>query len=64
MPRTSIEAKRCPFCASLPTIQPWHGGAKTKTMVSCIGCEVSPSVTGTTRAKAIQAWNFRPREGN
>lgn len=63
--RTNI-VKRCPFCAAYPTIEPWHGGAKTKTMVSCSGnfCHVRPGVTGATRAKAIRLWNFRPIESN
>lgn len=51
----------CPFCGSIPTVEPWHGGGSRKTMVHCSDdwCEVAPSVTGTTRSRTIAAWNRR-----
>lgn len=51
----------CPFCHALPDERPWHGGAKTKTMVQCINeyCHAAPSVTGGTRVIAIKRWNDR-----
>ena len=57
----ATEAKACPWCGTRPTIQPWHGGAPAKKMVSCENedCDVAPSVTGETRTKALSAWNTR-----
>lgn len=57
-----IPLKLCPFCGGIPTVTPWHGGAKTKRMISCDNdaCEVQPLVTGHTRAAAARRWNQRP----
>lgn len=58
----------CPFCGQHPIVEPWHGGAPTKVLISCPGlhpdgeiepCEVAPSVTGETRAEALGSWNRR-----
>lgn len=51
----------CPFCGAPPTIQPWHGGKRTKRMVSCQndGCDVTPSITGETKDEARERWNKR-----
>ena len=53
--------RSCPFCGSLPTVQPWHGGPTTKHLVGCErdDCAASPAVTGKTRTLAITAWNRR-----
>ena len=55
------EAKACPFCGCLPVIGPWHGGGPRKRMVSCIeeDCLVRPMVSGSTRQRALDAWNYR-----
>lgn len=55
------EALGCPFCGAQPETKFWHGGGPRKTMVACRGpdCEVRPSVTGTTRGRALEAWNAR-----
>lgn len=52
----------CPWCGTVPVIQFWHGGGPRKRLVSCPSedCAIAPSVTGTTRARAIEAWNHRP----
>lgn len=51
----------CPFCGGAPTIEPWHGGAKTKRMVSCVAedCHANPRVTGRTPKIARERWNRR-----
>lgn len=51
----------CPFCGVRPTIEPWHGGAKTKRMVACSNedCDVQPQVTGETDLLARDKWNRR-----
>ena len=55
------EALSCPFCGERPTIEPSHGGGPHKRLVSCsdVHCQVSPAVTGSTRQRAIDAWNSR-----
>lgn len=51
----------CPFCGGSPEIQPWHGGPRTKRLISCVNeaCLVGPMVTGDTEKKAVAAWNTR-----
>jgi len=53
--------KLCPFCGFKPTVEPWHGGPKTKRMVHCEAdiCFVNPSVTGSNEAEAVGKWNER-----
>jgi len=55
------EMKPCPFCGEAPEIEPWHGGAPTKKLISCQNedCEVGPSVTGETEDEAVAYWNTR-----
>ena len=55
----------CPFCGHLPVIEPWHGGAKTKRLVSCDNyeCHVVPMVSGPTRGVAVAKWNTREPKG-
>lgn len=55
------QALACPFCGEQPTAQFWHGGGPRKTMISCPGndCDVRPMVSGSTRARALAAWNER-----
>jgi hypothetical protein len=57
------EAKPCPFCGHSPQIEPWHGGGPQKRIITCSSddCFVSPMVTGTTRIRALAAWNHRER---
>ncbi len=61
MRRKVKEALRCPFCGSVPYIEPWHGGGPQKHMMSCISprCAASPMVTGETPEEAIKEWNHR-----
>jgi hypothetical protein len=70
---SATEADPCPFCGSPAQIEFWHGGRPSKRMVSCsnqgdtlfrpagrhIGCHASPSVTGETKAQALDRWNTR-----
>jgi len=58
---TSPYTYTCPFCGSLPIIMPWHGGGPRKRLLLCDDeqCLVRPTVTGTTEARAIAAWNYR-----
>lgn len=55
------EASPCPFCGTIPSIEPWHGGSDTKVMIACadISCWVEPSVTAETKSAAIARWNLR-----
>lgn len=63
-PAAPPELLPCPFCGQPPTIEPWHGGPKSKRMISCenVYCDVSPQVTGNTARKAIERWNTRHRD--
>ncbi|GAA5627493.1 hypothetical protein Brsp05_02784 [Brucella sp. NBRC 12953] len=56
------ELKPCPFCGAAAEMQPWHGGAPTKQLISCSDdqCDVGPSVTGETPEEAATRWNTRP----
>lgn len=69
-PKVEPEALPCPFCGGRVLIEPWHGGKRTKVMLSCdnrsdatgpdgVVCEVGPCVTGETRAEALRRWNTR-----
>lgn len=54
----------CPFCGATPTMpscEPWHGGSKTKQLISCENddCKVCPAVSGATAKKAAEYWNQR-----
>ncbi len=59
--RWSMKIKDCPFCGDRPTVEPWHGGSKTKHMVRCENddCPTGPGCTGKTRDAAIATWNKR-----
>ena len=61
MNNKGINPKRCPFCGSMPAIEPWHGGPKSKRMIHCESeeCYVNPGVTGKTAAEAVEKWNER-----
>lgn len=66
-----VELRPCRWCGAAPTVEPWHGGAPTKVMISCPGtfatsvmgsgeevtCEVAPHVTGETFEEAAEFWN-------
>jgi hypothetical protein len=60
-PKIEPRALPCPFCGSPADMEFWHGGRPTKRMIRCSAqtCEVSPCVTGETRAEALQHWNTR-----
>lgn len=55
----------CPFCGTLPIIEPWHGGRPTKKMISCdnLHCAVAPQVTGQNKSEAVERWNKRAPSG-
>ena len=57
-PKIAMKVLRCPFCGITPNIQPWHGGKKTKRLISCDNdnCQVQPAVTGETAAEAYKNW--------
>jgi len=59
--RKKNKIKNCPFCGHFPQIEPWHGGAPTKRLISCSNeaCEVGPMVCGETEKEAIRYWNHR-----
>ena len=60
--RAKTEPLPCPFCGADPNVIPWHGGGKRKRMVVCQNdaCHIGPSVTGSTRARAVARWDDRP----
>jgi len=53
--------KPCPFCGGTPDIIFCHGGGPNKRLVFCVNddCKVRPEVVGSTRARALKAWNTR-----
>lgn len=59
----SVQMLPCPFCGAAAEIEPWHGGAPTKIMISCsdgeYNCDICPTVVGETREEAISRWNMR-----
>jgi hypothetical protein len=62
-------ARPCPFCGEQPHATPWHGGERSKLMISCPGgtgdgdCDVVPSVTGQDWLEALARWNTRKPPG-
>jgi hypothetical protein len=64
-PAPDARALPCPFCGQSPVVGHWHGGGPQKTMVQCIyePCAANPQVTGTTRSRALENWNYRPAPG-
>jgi hypothetical protein len=60
-PEIDLSIKACPFCDAPAQIQYWHGGRPSKRLVSCSGddCDINPSVTGETKAEAIEKWERR-----
>lgn len=61
MKSTAYLLMACPFCGSLPTMHPWHGGGPNKRLIHCFDdiCRVRPSVTGSTGKNAAAKWNAR-----
>jgi hypothetical protein len=59
----TVELLACPFCGTVPTTRPWHGGGPDKTMIHCDSddCQVSPQVTGETPDEAAAKWNTREK---
>ena len=55
------DLKPCPFCATEPNVEPWHGGPSSKRRVGCENedCDVQPSVCGDTYEIAARRWNTR-----
>ena len=53
------ELKPCPFCGSIPDVEPWHGGAISK--ISCTNelCPATPSTIGRNKTEAINLWNTK-----
>ena len=59
---TQVQVLCCPFCGSVPTMEPWHGGPPRKRIIHCDRCAVSPGVTGATPRQAADRWNIRAGE--
>jgi hypothetical protein len=55
------EAKPCPFCGKQPEIQHWEGGGPQKRIIVCTNemCQAQPSVSGPTKKRALEHWNYR-----
>jgi hypothetical protein len=53
--------KGCPFCGSVPTTVPWHGGGIRRRRIGCENesCHIMPSVVGANIKVAAQRWNKR-----
>lgn len=60
-PQILHDQKPCPFCGAAPEIQGWHDGGRDKRLVACSNteCDVAPSVTGSSRVRALAKWNTR-----
>lgn len=60
-PKPEWEAKPCPWCGMVPSIEPWHGGGPQKRRLSCENerCAVAPHITASTRRRALVTWNSR-----
>jgi len=59
-----VKLKACPFCGSIPNVEPWHGGKRTKRLIFCSNesCAVHPGVTGETMREAASSWNTRHKD--